>query len=223
MKYAILSDAHGNKPYFDACMQLIDEQRIQHIIYMGDLFGYMADGEYVLDTLRNRNACILKGNHEAMLLGELEIDAAKDKVYRLNESRKCLGDENKTFLRGLTSKWEMDCRGQRLLFVHGAPFDSLNGYLYEDNKDYSWDGQGYHFIFMGHTHRPYIKRSGGTIFVNVGSCGLPRDIGMSPSLSIFDDINMTAEIIRIQMPRGILASDYYCGLDGKVLEVLWRR
>lgn len=178
MKYAIISDAHGNRPYFGACMLVVDE---------------------------------------------LKIDAAQDKLYRLQEERRNWQDRDKAFLTGLMSDWETDSHGQKLLFVHEAPFDSLNGYLYEDNKDYLWDGQGYRFIFMGHTHRPYIKRSGEAIFVNVGSCGLPRDIGMSPSLCIFDDTNMTAEIIRIQMPQEILASGYYCGLDDRVLEVLWRR
>lgn len=223
MRYVILSDAHGNKLYFDECMRVIDEMNIQYMVYLGDLFGYMSDGLHILKTLQDRKAHILKGNHEAMLLGEIELNIEKDRIYGLGAQREKLSDNNRIFLNGLESAWTAKCKNGKILFVHGAPFDPLNGYLYEDDQEYLWEDMEYCFVFMGHTHRPYIKCKNRTTYVNVGSCGLPRDIGLLPSFCVFDDIRLTAEIIRVQMNPMALESGYYAGISDNVLDVLRRK
>lgn len=222
MKYAVLSDAHGNKLYFDQCIKKIKTLSVQKLIYLGDIFGYMPDGIHVLNSLRNRGAYILKGNHEAMLLGELDLDLEKDKIYGLSKQKKLIDPNSLSFLSGLNDHLIIETANGKILFVHGAPFDALNGYLYEDNKIYSWNGEIYSFIFMGHTHRPYIKKSGQTTFVNVGSCGLPRDKGLRPSFCVFDDEKMEAEIIRVSISPEILESEYYSKISSTVMNVLRR-
>lgn len=223
MRYAILSDAHGNKPYFEECIAAIDMMEVQHLIYLGDIFGYMPDGISILNTLKNKGAYILKGNHEAMLLGEISLDMEKDRIYRLEEQKNLINKSDMLFLGGLHTSIEVECKGGKVFLVHGAPFDILNGYLYEDDHEYLWEDGEYRFVFMGHTHRPYIKHNGGTTYVNVGSCGLPRDIGLAPSFCVFDDEELTVEIKRIQINPKILESEYYSGVNNKVLEVLRRK
>lgn len=223
MKYAILSDAHGNKLYFNECIKKIDEMNIQHLIFLGDMFGYMPDGIHILRTLRSREAHILKGNHESMLLGESRLDTEKDRIYKLKEQRELLDKKDKLFLAGLKPEHEEKFINGKILFVHGAPFDHLNGYLYEDDREFLWNSREYSFIFMGHTHRPYVKQINKTTFVNVGSCGLPRDIGLAPGFCIFDNKKLTVEIIRLHMDAQILESNYYAEVNDKVLEVLRRR
>ena len=80
-------------------------------------------------------------------------------------------------------------------FVHGGPQDPLNQCIYPDSclEDISAD---HSFLFMGHTHRPFIRRNGTRTFVNVGSCGLPRDNGVLGSFCLFDEINGLVDIIR---------------------------
>lgn len=223
MKYVVLSDAHGNKPFFDECMATIDKMNIDRLIYLGDMFGYMPDGIHILNTLKDRGAFILKGNHEAMLLGDIELDAEKDKIYGLQKQRKLLGESDMIFLSGLKAVREAECGGKKAVFMHGAPFDVLNGYLYEEDQKYSWDGGEYSFIFMGHTHRPYIKYKNRAVFINVGSCGLPRDIGTSPCFCVFDNEKFTVEIKRVQIDSELLKSDYYAEINDKILQVLRRK
>lgn len=222
MKIAILSDAHGNKYFFDECLKKINELNVSRIFCLGDMFGYLPDGKYIMRKLREANAIILKGNHEAMMCGELPLDPVKDVVYGLLKQRALLNNDDKEFLKSLNVEHEFYLDGQQFLFVHGAPYDALCGYLYENDSEYDWR-ENYSYIFMGHTHYPYIKKMGHTTFVNVGSCGLPRDIGLEPCFGIYDSDKQEVKIIRCKINEAILEEKYFAELDVKLLNVFRRK
>ncbi len=52
---------------------------------------------------------------------------------------------------------------------------------------------------MGRTHRPFIRYEKNVLLLNVGSCGLPRDIGIFASCAIYDPISHSAKIIRLEI------------------------
>lgn len=197
MRYAILSDAHGNKLYFDKCINEISKLEIDQIIFLGDCFGYLREGKYIYSYLRKRKAIILMGNHEAMLLGQISYAKEKNEVYGLQYDRKSISKDDYCSLYKLKPSQELKKDGVNILLVHGKPDSPLIGYLYENDVKYEWKELNYDYIFMGHTHYPYYKECGKTIYINVGSCGLPRDIGNSPSFAILDTITRKVETIRI--------------------------
>lgn len=212
MKIAILSDAHGNQFYFEQCLKQVDQQAIQEIYYLGDCFGYLSEGNFILEQLLARKATCLLGNHEAMLLGLIEFSEEKDKVYRIMEARKKLSVKEKNYLSSLKPFHEQVIEKQRILFVHGNLLDPLRGYLYEDSDSLFWHENEYDVIFMGHTHYPFEKRIGHTHYINAGSCGLPRDIGNMPSYAIYDTITKKAEICRILIDSDSVKEKYKnCG------------
>lgn len=222
MIIAILSDAHGNKLFFERVWRSIQRNQPNKIVYLGDIYGYMPYGKEILKTLRNNCDVLLKGNHEAMLLGEQHLDIEKDKIYRLSEEKRRLAEEEKNFLYDLECYQEICIDKKRILFVHGSLQDRINGYLYEDDTSYVWDEPEYDYVFMGHTHRPYIKRGKRTVFVNVGSCGLPRDIGLQPSYALFDTVNGDVTIVRILIDEKLIAAQDYQGISSEVLAVFER-
>jgi predicted phosphodiesterase len=65
-----------------------------------------------------------------------------------------------------------------LLLVHGSP-RKMNEYLFEDRLPATFERlaalAGTDLVVFGHTHKPYQKRVGKTLFVNVGSVGKPHD------------------------------------------------
>ena len=63
---------------------------------------------------------------------------------------------------------------------------TLKGHKRNWFSDSLGGGTDYDYIFMGHTHRMYIKKVGKSTYVNVGSCGLPRYIGLSSGYCILD-------------------------------------
>jgi len=64
------------------------------------------------------------------------------------------------------------------LLVHGSS-RKINEYLFEDRPTATFERlatlAGTEVLLFGHTHRPYQKRVGRTLFVNVGSAGKPHD------------------------------------------------
>lgn len=223
MRIAILSDAHGNKPFFDKIISAIDFQKPDKIIYLGDAFGYMSEGGYIFEELKQRDAFILKGNHESMLIGESKIDIEKDKLYGLVRQREILDQKMFEQLKQLPCAINLTFDEKTYAFMHGAPFDTLNGYLYENNDNYEWDDANADYIFMGHTHRMFIKRGTKTIFVNVGSCGLPRDIGLKPGYCMLNTESDCIELNRIEIDSSILKDTFFSGLQEEIFKVFMRK
>lgn len=222
MIIAVLSDAHGNRKFFDRVFRDIQRECPDYIVYLGDIFGYMPYGREIMNVLRTECDVILKGNHEAMILGERRLDVQKDRIYGLAaEKEKLLPAENE-FLRALSPEHKLDVDGKRILFMHGSPLDRLAGYLYEDCPDYEWEFPGYDYVFMGHTHRPYVKTGKYTVFINVGSCGLPRDIGLSPSYALFDTDSGRIDIKRVIIEAEITKDPDYREVSQAVLDVFQR-
>ena len=225
MKIAILSDVHGNIRFFNQCMQEIEDRNVDKIVALGDYYGYMRGGAEVIRILAARGACLLKGNHEAMLLGELPLDAERDKLYGLHEDLQCIPSDIFALLRNMKEKLVLHEEGRKMLFLHGSPECPLTGYVYEDDmeKMFANKTMDYDYIFMGHTHRSFIRRYNGITFVNVGSCGLPRDCGLTPSFCLFDSEKEEVHIIKKIIDKEILGNQEYKTLNPVVYEVFLRR
>lgn len=187
-------------------MKLLDTLAVDRIISLGDSFGYGTQGYEVFDLLSQYCDVCLRGNHEAMLLGELPLEPKKDELYRLSQARSCLTADCKKHISSLQASLELTLGGKRLLFVHGSPSDPVGGYQYADSDFRRFAAMPYDAIFMGHTHRPYVIRQYDKLFVNAGSCGMPRDIGNKPSFAVYDTISGDCSIIRANVPREEIAA-----------------
>lgn len=87
-------------------------------------------------------------------------------------------DANKAYLRSLNTQVRFEQDGKRFLLVHGSP-RKVNEYLLEDKPDSTFEriaaDADADVIACGHTHKPYTKPIGETLFINVGSAGKPKD------------------------------------------------
>ena len=69
MKYAVISDIHGNLPAFKAVLQDAKEQKAERYIFLGDYYGGYSDGNEVLAIIRNmKNAGVITGNGQTVKL-----------------------------------------------------------------------------------------------------------------------------------------------------------
>ena len=67
MRIGLLSDIHGNREALDACLNHAARQKVDQIMFLGDLVGYGADPEWVVQKARElvaAGAIALLGNHE---------------------------------------------------------------------------------------------------------------------------------------------------------------
>ena len=199
MKWCVFSDAHGNAAYLDAVAAYWRTQSYGGYFFLGDAVGYFPDWRAVIERLAALKCRCLLGNHDAMALGLLPIDAAKDAVYRLSAVRAELDDDQRAILGARPSRLSVPLGKYRCLLVHGTPEDSLTGYGYENTAAAGWNQPDIDFLFMGQTHRPWMRRNDPTTVVNVGSVGLPRDVGNAPSWAVFDDSSGAVAIERLEL------------------------
>jgi predicted phosphodiesterase len=196
MKLALLSDIHGNLPALETCLGAVRDLGCERILCLGDTFGYFQDGAACFDMLQQAGAEMMLGNHEAMLLRRIPSTPERELVYQLEAERSRLSLEMRAALERLVPFREIVLDGRALLLVHGAPWDPLGGYVFPDTNLAPLGSLSYDFIFMGHTHRPFVRTEARTCVVNVGSCGLPRDIGSSACFAVYDGDTGQVELIR---------------------------
>jgi predicted phosphodiesterase len=86
--------------------------------------------------------------------------------------------ERKAYLRRLPFNRRETFEGRDVLFVHGSP-RKINEYMYEDRPESVFKNIARvakcDILFFGHAHLPYQKQVAGTLFVNTGSVGKPKD------------------------------------------------
>lgn len=73
MRYAIVSDIHGNLEALTAVLDELAAQRIDRYLCLGDSIGYGADPEACLARLHACQALSVCGNHEWACAGKLDL------------------------------------------------------------------------------------------------------------------------------------------------------
>ncbi len=221
MIIGFFSDAHGNEIGFNKCYNYLVAQA-DIIYYLGDAVGYFPFSNYIINTLRENNITFLKGNHEAMLLEELTLNKEKDEVYKIEKWKKMITEKDRLYLKELPSRKEFIIEERKILLVHGSPFNSLEGYVYPDDDISLLENLDYDAIFMGHTHRAFIRNTDKMSVVNVGSCGLSRDIGNKLTVALYNTVTNKAFIKEIEMNVDEIIKKYGDDIHSSVINVLSR-
>jgi predicted phosphodiesterase len=205
MRTLIISDVHANLSALNAV--LADAEPYDCVWCLGDLVGYGPDPNECINRIQAFPSlkCI-KGNHDAAILGEIDIKAFN---FEARASLAWLKSE----LTAENFRW-LETLEERLVFedfsiVHGSPRSPVWEYVMDlgtarDNMD-EFDTQ---ICLVGHTHLPGIyqldadspesprlfRKVPGEHFtldhkciVNPGSVGQPRDHDPRASYLIFDD------------------------------------
>ena len=186
MRLGLISDVHGNSVALRTCLDVLEERGIDKVYFLGDVVGYLPGEADCLEMLNAVGAECQQGNHEAMLLIVNTTSIASDSMYRLEEASRRLPASALEQLRNWPLARTLEVEGRRLLLVHGTPSDPIHGRLYPDGDVDGAVTPGFDAIFMGQTHRPFIATSAETVVANVGSVGLPRDVGDLSSFAIYD-------------------------------------
>jgi predicted phosphodiesterase len=223
MRAGFVADAHGNPAGLEGCLRALANQGADRIYFLGDAVGYFPDVNEVLDLLRSSDAVCVRGNHEAMLLGQLTIPEGRGAVYRLAEAGMRLQARHRAWIQQWPERLEVDLEGVRLLLVHGSPADPLQGYVYPDTDVSPLRALPFDGVLMGHTHRPVIASTGAVTVVNVGSSGMPRDVGDLASCAVYDSATRGWEILRVAFDAPALIAKWGDRIDATAAACLRRR
>ena len=72
MRIAVLSDVHGNRSAFEACLEQVERLEADALVFLGDVVGYLPEERECIELLKASGFVCQQGNHEAMLLEPTE-------------------------------------------------------------------------------------------------------------------------------------------------------
>jgi hypothetical protein len=114
----LLSDVHGNLEALNACLKHASEHGAVRYAFLGDLVGYGADPQAVIDIVAryaSAGAVVVKGNHDEAV--EKTPSYMNDSVRAVIEwTRRTLSADGKGFLASLP----LCAREEEMCFVHAS-------------------------------------------------------------------------------------------------------
>ena len=218
MLLAVLSDIHGNRQAFEACLKVARARGVERFILLGDFVGYGADPEWVVDTameLVDGGAVAVRGNHDQAVNSSAETMNAEAQVA-IEWTRGRLDTAQRRFLAELPMLVEDSDR----LFVHSEASSPQRWHYVRSTADAakSLISTSAHVTFCGHIHRPALYSMSVTAKMTsfvpktdvpvqllrgrqwlavLGSVGQPRDSDPSASFVLFDTVSCQITYCRV--------------------------
>ena len=215
MRYAILSDIHGNIEALEAVLADIDRQKIDAIISVGDIVGYYPDPEQCVKRLRERSPVGVAGNHDYAAVGRIDTSTFTYYAFAAMEWTKAnISAETKEYLAALPLTLEKE----GMFFTHASPTNPQSwSYVFPDSEAAvfeAFSSLAFPVNFIGHTHWPSIMiQSGDRIalhpehtiklnskscyLINVGSVGQPRDFDPRSCYAVYDTATRHVSLLRV--------------------------
>ena len=217
LKYLVLSDIHANIEALDAVLHAAG--RYDHALVLGDLVGYGADPNAVIDRVRALPAAtVIRGNHDKVGAGLENTDGFNYLARQaISWTANTLTPNHRQWLAALAQgPLVIDDLAE---ICHGAPFDE-DVYIFDDlDAMRALHVARRPLCLFGHTHvvaafyvtgemrtvgalraaQIDIPRDGHSRFlVNCGAVGQPRDGDPRAAYGILDTETRTLSLQRVE-------------------------
>jgi putative phosphoesterase len=188
MRILVVSDIHANWPALVA----IDEP-YDVCLCLGDLVDYGTDPVSCVRWAMDHATYSIRGNHDHGVAQGIPVTGDVGFRYLTRISRPSqwdtLGPEERRYLLQLPVTQRVTLAGKRYLLVHATPRDPLDEYLLRDHETWARRLQNVDadIVCVGHSHMQFNLQVNGTVVLNPGSVGLPRDGDPRAAYAIIDD------------------------------------
>ena len=217
MRYLVISDLHSNLEALEAVLE-DSKSQYDRIICCGDLAGYGANPNEVVEWARANLSAVIRGNHDRACAGMDDLEwfnpvAQVATRWTIDQ----LTPENLDYLRSLPPG---PLAIENFLVVHGSPLDedeylisphdARNVFGYMDTSlvffghthlqcGFGWKGGRQYSLPRATNHEIYLRvESDSAWLVNPGSVGQPRDGDARAGYALFD--SETNEILLRRVP-----------------------
>lgn len=179
MKIALISDMHGNLAAFEAVLAVIDAERVDQIVCLGDAANFGPQPHEVLVRLRELGCAVVMGNADAEFFQAVLEDFAEgeDEERFTDINQWCLAqldERDLDLVRSFVPTVRVDLGDAgSLLCCHGSP-RSFNDIIYSTTPEAELDPmmtQVGDVIAGGHTHERMLRHWQGRTVINPGSVG----------------------------------------------------
>jgi diadenosine tetraphosphatase ApaH/serine/threonine PP2A family protein phosphatase len=222
MRYLVLTDIHANLEAMAACLADAAERGYDRALVLGDLVGYCADPNAVVDLVQAlKPAAIVRGNHDKAACGLEQADGFNAVAKRAAVwTHDTLTPTNRGWLAALP-------RGPVIVdelveICHGSPFDE-DAYIFDElDAVRALKTSRRPLCLFGHTHwsitfelaRGRVDtvgpsgtsvasiplQPGSKYLVNPGSVGQPRDGDPRAAYALADTSAKRVELFRVDYP-----------------------
>ncbi len=199
MRILIVSDIHANWPALAA----IDEPH-DVCLCLGDLVDYGPDPAPCVRWAMAHARYAIRGNHDHGVAQGVPVTGERGYRYLTRVSRPrmwdALGPDERRYLLQLPLTVRVTLGGKRFLLVHATPRDPLDEYLMKDPQ--TWARRVHNveadIVCVGHSHQQFNLSIDGTVVLNPGSVGQPRDGDPRAAYAVIDDNKI--ELKRVEYP-----------------------
>ena len=195
MKIALVGDIHSNMHALKAVLNQAKRHGAECVWDLGDMLGFGAYPDEVVGLLRKKGSLGIAGNFDIKIMkfpkkaSLWQHEKDPDKFVMLKFSYESLSSSNRKYVKGLPLKKELEIGGRKILLVHASP-ESDREHLGPDTPEERLieiaSKTGSNIILCGHSHRPFVRKAGNTVFINPGTIGLPDDGDPRASFAILE-------------------------------------
>jgi predicted phosphodiesterase len=218
MRYALLSDIHGNRPALEAVLRDIATRDVHAIHHLGDLVGYGPWPNETVDLIRERAITGVAGNYDTTVATGYKHCGCKYEDARQEElshasylwTRQHVSAVTTAFLGSLPFRIDLrpsggHVSGPTVILIHGN--HALNTvYVHEQRSDAFLSAMGGSLgaragdvVCFGHTHVAWERTVDGIRYINTGSVGRPKDGDWRAGYVVLDvtEKNVTVDFVRV--------------------------
>lgn len=197
MKYAFISDIHGNAVALEAVLKDIAAKNVDKIVVLGDLCFRGPEPKKSLDIIRSLETDVIKGNADEWVIRGVKKGEVPDHALEImNKERDwCAAKLEKTdmdYLLGLPHSYTLNIEAMGIEAFHATPeslFEVIPPHADDDTIYKKLMGSEAKIFVYGHIHTPYIRYINGKVIINTGSVGLPFDGLAKASYAIVEIIS----------------------------------
>jgi predicted phosphodiesterase len=220
VRYAVLSDVHGNLESLQrALAQLAPEDTLA---CLGDMVGYGPNPNECVHLLRDRAQHAVLGNHDIAALENYGTEFFNDAARAAIEWTQTVLDEPS---RHWLNTLPYELRLPDFLMVHGAPVNYFEYILDKRSAARAFERTDAPLVFVGHTHiaEYWVREPDGTIghkhmqrggelilesgrryIIDVGSVGQPRDLNPEASYVLYEPAAARVQWVRYDYPVAVV-------------------
>jgi diadenosine tetraphosphatase ApaH/serine/threonine PP2A family protein phosphatase len=217
MRYAIVSDIHGNLEAFQAVLRNIEaEGGVDRIWCLGDIVGYGPDPSKCIELLRQHDHVSVAGNHDLCATGMVDSsDFHSDAAVACRWTESQLSTEEMEYIAGLPTR----ASEEDFTLAHGSPREPIWEYLISTySARISFEYFDTPYCLVGHSHVPLVfafhdasgectahefpsdtptSLTGNRLIINPGSVGQPRDSDPRASYAVYDRDSGVIQLHRV--------------------------
>ena len=216
MRYAILSDVHGNLESLQRALSMVSSE--EAVVSLGDVVGYGPNPNECVAALQECSRHAVLGNHDLAAVENFGVESFNRAARTaIGWTQGILNESSRAWLNALP----YELRFPEFLLVHGAPVNYFEYILDKAAAARAFERTDARIVFVGHTHiAEYWARDGeGAIghkhmqhggelrleddkryILDVGSVGQPRDLNPQASFVRYDSEEGRIEWVRYDYP-----------------------